>query len=75
MTDKKALTTAEAAAYVNAASPAQFLREVRQGVWPGPLTKNSRPQRWSRAALDACLDGGIMQQNQQEHALDKELGL
>lgn len=50
------LTADQAAEYVDCVSAAQFRREVAQGVWPPPIAKYSRPQRWSRFHLDARLN-------------------
>ena len=49
------LATAEAAAYVGARSPKQFLREVARNQWPPPIVPDSRPMRWSVAQLDAAM--------------------
>lgn len=53
----QAIPVAIAAKYVGCVSTKQFRREVRQGIWPGPITLNSRPQRWSIPQLDRALFG------------------
>lgn len=60
MTARPVLPRNEAAAYVGCRDAAQFMREVRKGLWPEAIV-NSRPPRWSRAALDRRIserDGG-----------------
>lgn len=53
----RAVSVVEAANYVGCRSVKQFKREVRQGIWPGPITLNSRPQRWSIPQLEKALGG------------------
>lgn len=45
------LTASEAVELVGCKDRPQFMREVRAGIWPKPIV-NSRPPRWSRAALE-----------------------
>ncbi|MBF0383182.1 MAG: hypothetical protein HQL69_19340 [Magnetococcales bacterium] len=52
--DKQTLTTDEAAQYVGCKTVEQFRREVKKGVWPQPIARG-RPFRWSKPALDYCL--------------------
>lgn len=49
------LTAEQAAEWLGCVSVAQFYQEVKQGVWPPPLAARSRPQRWSRAQIEARL--------------------
>jgi|APSaa5957512535_1039671.scaffolds.fasta_scaffold127050_2 hypothetical protein len=66
----------EAAEYVGCKSTPQFRREVAEGVWPEPIAKKSRPQRWSTFSLDQRLHGGVVQDdNTIVEELDMELGL
>lgn len=50
--ERLVLTASEAAELVGCRHVGQFLREVRQGIWPKALPIRSRPQRWSRQALE-----------------------
>ncbi len=73
------LTVEEAAEYVHARSVEQFRREVREGVWPKPHAKNSRPQRWRRAEIDRvlCPETKVPNDTDEElrEMIDRELGL
>ena len=52
MTDPAyAIPVDEAARLVGCKNTKQFKREVKAGIWPGPLPINSRPERWSTEAL------------------------
>ena len=51
----RVLTVAEAAKYVGAKSVRQFRREVNRGIWPQPIARFSRPQRWSVLQLEKAL--------------------
>lgn len=53
----RAVPIEDAAQYVGCSSVWQFRREIRQGIWPGPITLNSRPQRWSIPQLELALKG------------------
>ena len=53
----RAVGIEDAASYVGCRSLKQFRREVKQGLWPGPITLNSRPPRWSLLQLDEALTG------------------
>lgn len=53
--ERAVLPRHEAAAYVGCKDAAQFAREVRKGIWPGPIV-NSRPPRWSKLALDRKIE-------------------
>jgi hypothetical protein len=66
-----------AAKHVGCSSAAQFRREVKQGVWPGPITKRSRPQRWSVPQLDAVLRGETEEAQTDPHllAFEKRMGM
>ncbi len=69
------LTTAEAWQYVRARSIHQFRREVRNGIWPKPLVWNARPQRWSKAQLDAAMEGATNDIDPELAAARKALGI
>ena len=45
------LTRDEVIEYTRCKNARQLWREIKAGVWPEPLI-NSRPPRWSKAALD-----------------------
>jgi hypothetical protein len=51
------LSLNQAAAYVGV-SPAVFLAEVRQKVWPGPRRRGAKAAQatWDKAMLDAAAD-------------------
>ncbi len=49
------LLTEEAAYFCRCKNSQQFLREVRAGVWPGPIG-GRRPFRFSKSALQKTLD-------------------
>ena len=51
----RVLTVDEAAKYVGAKSVRQFRREVNRGIWPQPIARFSRPQRWSTIQLEQAL--------------------
>jgi hypothetical protein len=51
----RTLTADLAAEYLGCRSVAQFRREVAAGIWPQPLLKQSRPQRWSIQELERAL--------------------
>lgn len=53
--DRAVLPRGEAAAYVGCKDTAQFVREVKRGIWPAPII-NSRPPRWAKAALDRRIE-------------------
>ncbi|MBF0445280.1 MAG: hypothetical protein HQL68_06800 [Magnetococcales bacterium] len=76
MDDKQVLNTKEAADYVGCTSVEQFRREVDKGIWPDPIVR-SRPFRWSKPALDYCLqpDSSQIKVDQGEILLDRVLGL
>ncbi|MBF0622904.1 MAG: hypothetical protein HQL54_13365 [Magnetococcales bacterium] len=69
------LTTEEAFVYVGCRSVNQFRSEVKQGVWPEPLAKHSRPQRWSREQLDATISGRPPAQLDEVALIDRALGI
>ena len=70
MTDAPAMMTVDQAArYVCARSVHQFRREVRAGVWPRPIVYTSRPQRWSKAQLDAAMSPAANDQDKTDPAL------
>lgn len=54
--NKRVLTTQQAAEYVGCATVTQFWAEVRQGLWPQPLSINCRPRRWDKDELDRAID-------------------
>lgn len=66
----RALPQPEAARYVGCKDVAQFMREVRAGVWPAALPIASRPPRWDKAALDAKMNeySGIEDADGEEQA-------
>ena len=74
MSDSLTLPADESARLVGCRSVAQFRREVAAGVWPVPMTKNSRPQRWSRAELEMASRGNIHGEECVDD-LDRALGL
>ncbi|MGF7213617.1 hypothetical protein GGE65_008263 [Skermanella aerolata] len=51
----RTLTAELAAEYLGCRSAGQFRREVAAGIWPQPLLKQSRPQRWSIQELERAL--------------------
>ena len=74
--EKQTLTTEEAARYVGCKTVEQFRREVKKGIWPQPHAR-SRPYRWSKPALDYCLqhDSSQPKVDQGEKYLDRVFGL
>ncbi len=75
MTSALTLIADAAADYVGSRSAAQFRREVAAGVWPQPITKGSRPERWSAYQLDEALRGGTKAKDSAVAELDMALGL
>ncbi len=75
MTRALTLIAEEAADYVGCRNAAQFRREVAYGVWPKPIAKRSRPQRWSTYALDEALRGSAKIDDGAVLELDRALGL
>lgn len=74
----RTLTTAQAATYLGCKSVRQFRREVSAGIWPAPIAKASRPQRWSTAQLDKVLEADRNSASITEKAvadLDSRFGL
>lgn len=53
----------------------QFRREVKRGIWPQPLIKDSRPQRWSRVELERKLLGNASENDPALRRLEKNLGV
>ena len=49
--DPLTLSKDEAAKFAGCKNSDQFLREVDDGIWPGPLPIKSRPRRWSVVAM------------------------
>jgi hypothetical protein len=54
--DPYALPVKDSARLVGCKNEEQFLREVKDGIWPQPLPINSRPQRWNTEALKRRAD-------------------
>ncbi len=75
MTSALTLIADAAADYVGSRSAAQFRREVAAGVWPAPITRRSRPERWSTYQLDEALRGGAKAEDSAVAELDRALGL
>lgn len=72
----RTLTAELAARYLGCRSAAQFRREVAAGIWPKPLLKQSRPQRWSVEELERALRPGRPgERNPALDRLERKLGI
>ena len=71
------LETRAAAEYCGCKNAAQFRREVKAGIWPGPAITTSRPQRWLTADLDQSLRSEANRATIDDYSIeiDKALGL
>ena len=73
----RVLTVEQAAKYVGAKSSRQFRREVGRGIWPQPIARFSRPQRWSTIQLEKALGGAAVNDNvaPELNKLEQALGI
>ena len=71
----RVLTVAEAAKYVGAKSVRQFRREVGRGIWPQPIARFSRPQRWSVLQLEKALGAVNDNVDPELNKLEQALGI
>ena len=72
-----AVSTEKAAELVGCKNVRQFRREVKRGIWPAADITDSRPYRWSYAALEAALQIKSNRRTLDEKtaSIDKALGM
>jgi len=75
MSDSKVLTAEQAAEYVGCKNARQFRREVGRGIWPTPIARFSRPQRWSKQHLDRAMGALDEAKDPQLLKLEQALGM
>ncbi len=75
LSGSRVLTASQAAKYVGCKNARQFRREVGRGIWPAPIARFSRPQRWSKHHLDRAMGALDEAKDPQLLKLEQALGM